>query len=80
MVLNILLQILSLDKQKIRKYYYWLCMEIPCTEFINGNRSQASNSSHWSRDLLLKGTVFNNLISRNRFKQFKGFDILQLTK
>lgn len=39
----------------------------PYTEFINGNQSQASNSLHSGKALRLKGSVFNNLISRNRF-------------
>ena len=65
MVLNILLQILSLDKQKIRKYYYWLCMEIPCIEFINGNRSQASNSSHWSFKKQIQAITFQETDSSN---------------
>ena len=39
----------------------------PYTEFIYGNQSQASNSLHSGKALRLKGSVFNNLISRNRF-------------
>lgn len=42
-------------------------LTIPYTEFINGNQLQASNSLHSGKALLLKGSVFNNLISRNRF-------------